>query len=153
VRCLVVVACELVELRHKGDIKLAKQLVDRYHAQGVPRGGAAARGHRWFAWVCDGYICAVAWLHDNTPFRFVAERFMIPSDNSYFIRRICRTCPGVYLVDFLNAIAERLRAEGKEVLWTLGLDDHSNALYKRAGFEELGRTPRSGHPVFAKRLR
>jgi predicted GNAT family acetyltransferase len=56
-------------------------------------------------------------------------------------------------VAFLNAIAERLKNEGKECLWTLGLDAHSNALYKRAGFKEVGRTPRTGHPVFVKKLR
>jgi len=145
--------CELLELRGRGDIELARLLVARYHSQGLPRGGGAARRHRWFAWVCEGYICAVAWLHDNTPFRYVAERFGIGSENTYFIRRICKTCPGDHLVDFLKAIAARLAAEGKEAVWTLGLDDHSNALYKKAGFEELGRTPRTGHPVFALRLR
>jgi hypothetical protein len=145
--------CELVELEREEDIKFAKMSIDRYHAQGAPRGGAAARRHRFFAWVCDGYICAVAWLHDNTPFRYIAERFRIGHENSYFIRRICKTCPGDYLVDFLNAIAERLKAEGKECIWTLGLDDHSNALYKRAGFVELGKTPRTRHPVFMRWLR
>jgi hypothetical protein len=143
----------LVELEGEEDVEFAKMLIARYHAQGAPRGGAAARRHRFFAWVCDGYICAVAWLHDNTPFRFIAERFRIGSENSYFIRRICKTCPGDYLVDFLNAIAERLKAEGKECIWTLGLDDHSNALYRRAGFVELGKTPRTQHPVFVKWLR
>ena len=145
--------CELVELEREGDVEFAKLLIARYHAQGAPRGGAAARRHRFFAWVCDGYICAVAWLHDNTPFRFIAERFRIGSENSYFIRRICKTCPGDYLVDFLNAVVEKLKSEGKECVWTLGLDDHSNALYKKAGFVELGRTPRTGHPVFVKWLR
>lgn len=151
--CLVMVmGCELVELEKPRDIEFARVLIERYHAQGVPRGGGAAKRHRWFSWVCDGYVCAVAWLHDNTPFRYIAERFRIGSENSYFIRRICKTCPGDYLVDFLNAIAEELRAEGKECVWTLGLDDHSNALYRKAGFEEIGRTPRTGHPVFIRRL-
>ena len=145
--------CELVELEREEDVEFAKMLIDRYHAQGAPRGGAAARRHRFFAWVCDGYICAVAWLHDNTPFRYIAEKFKIGSENTYFIRRICKTCPGDYLVDFLNAIAERLKNEGKECIWTLGLDDHSNALYKKAGFVEIGKTPRTQHPVFVKWLR
>lgn len=143
----------LVELVEDEDIEFAKALVRRYHAQGLPQGGGAARGHRWFAWVVDGYVCAVAWLHDNTPFRFIAQRFRIKHENSYFIRRICKTAPGEHLVDFLKALAEKLRAEGKECIWTLGLDDHSNALYKLAGFEEVGRTPRTGHPVFVLRLR
>jgi len=146
-------ACNLVELESRKDVELARQLIARYHRQGIPRGGGAAGRHRFFAWICDGYICAVAWLHDNTPFRYIAERFKIGSENSYFIRRICKCCPGDFLVDFLNALAERLGAEGKECIWTLGLDDHSNALYKRAGFVELGRTPRTGHPVFAKFLK
>jgi len=138
---------ELVELRG-GDVELARKLVERYHSQGVPPGGGGARRSRWFAWVVDGYICAVAWLHDNTPFRWLAEKFRIGSENSYFIRRICKTCPGDHLIAFLNALAEKLRTEGKECIWTLGLDDHSNALYKKAGFREVGET-KSGQPVFA----
>jgi len=145
--------CNLLELVSKKDISFARELIAMYHTQGIPRGGGAGRRHRWFAWQCDGYICAVAWLHDNTPFRFIAEKFNIGSENTYFIRRICKTCPGDYLVDFLNAIAEKLRNEGKESIWTPGFDDHSNALYKRAGFEELGKTPRSKQPIFIKRLR
>ena len=142
----------LVELRGR-DVALARLLIEKYHAQGCPRGGGAAGGHRWFAWVVDGYICAVAWLHDSTPFRAVATRFRIPADNSYFIRRVCKCCPGDHLVEFLKAIADRLRAEGKEALWTLGLPDHSNAVYRLAGFAEVGATPRTGHPVFAMKLR
>jgi len=143
----------VVEFKARDEIRLARMLIERYHSQGMVRGGGAAGGHRWFGYLVDGYICAVAWLHDATPFRFVAHMFMIPSDNSYFIRRICKTCPGDYLVEFLNALSERLRGEGKECLWTLGLDDHSNALYKKAGFVEVGRTPRTGHPVFVRWLR
>jgi len=143
---------EVIELKSKKEIKLARMLIDRYHTQSMPRGGGAARSNRFFAWLVDGYICAVAWLHDNTPFRYIAQTFMIGSENSYFIRRICKTCPGEHLVDFLNALAEKLRAEGKECIWTLGLDDHSNALYKRAGFAELGKTPHARLPVFARKL-
>jgi len=148
-----VVRYMLVELELREDIELARRLVRRYHAQRLPPGGGAAGGHRWFAWIVDGYICAVAWLHDSTPFRALATKFKISHKNTYFIRRICKTCPGDYLVDFLNAIAEKLREEGKECLWTLGLDDHSNALYRRAGFTEIGRTPRTNQPVFIKKLR
>ena len=143
----------LVELVEEEDIDFARIIIKRYHAQGLPGGGGAAKRHRWFAWVVDGYVCAIAWLHDNTPFRYIAERFRIGHENSYFIRRVCKCCPGDYLVDFLKAVAERLRSEGKECIWTLGLDDHSNALYKKAGFVEVGRTPRTGHPVFALWLR
>jgi len=143
----------IVEVERREDIELLKALIGKYHRQGVPKGGGAARRHRYFVYVVDGFWCAGAWLHDSTPFRFVAEKFMIPLDTSYFIRRICRFCPVDCLVDFLTQIAEKLRSEGWEVLWTLGLDDHSNALYKKAGFTEVGRTPRSGHPVFVLRLR
>ncbi len=142
----------LVELELREDIELARRLIRKYHIQGLPPGGAAASGHRWFAWIVNGYICAVAWLHDSTPFRAIADKFKISHRNTYFIRRICKTCPGDYLVDFLNALTEKLKSEGKECLWTLGLDDHSNALYKRAGFELIGYTPRSHHPVFIKKL-
>jgi len=143
----------LVELRSRDDVGFARVLVARYQRQGVPRGGGAARKHRWFAWVVDGYVCAVAWLHDNTPFRFIAEMFRIGSENSYFVRRVCKTCPGDHLVDFLDALAEQLKGEGKECIWTLGLDDHSNALYKKAGFVKVGETPRASLPVFVRWLR
>ena len=142
---------ELVELRG-GDVLLARLLIKKYHSFGMPPGSGAARRTRWLAWVVDGYICAVALLHDNTPFRGVAEKFRIGSENSYFLRRICKTCPGDHLVSFLNAIAEKLRGEGKECVWTFGMDDHSNALYKRAGFEVVGYT-KNKLPVFVKRLK
>ena len=144
---------ELVELKDRKDIKLVRMLLSKYHAQSVPSGGGGGKGNRFFAWVVDGYICAVAWLHDNTPFRYIAQMYRIGSENTYFIRRVCKVCPGDYLVDFLNALAEKLRSEGKECLWTLGMDNHSNALYKRAGFVEVGVTPRTKNPVFVRRLR
>lgn len=143
----------LVELVDKKDIAFARSLIARYHGQGLPSGGGASRRQRWFAWVVEGYVCAVAWLHDNTPFRFIAEKYRIGSENSYFIRRICKTCPGDHLLEFLNAIIEKLREEGKECVWTLGLPDHSNALYKKAGFEEVGVTPKTKHPIFIMKLR
>jgi len=142
----------LVELVDERDVEFARILLSRYHRQGVPSGTGCARYTRWFAWIVDGYICAVAFLHNNTPFRFIAEKFRIGPENSYFIRRVCKTCPGDHLVDFLSALAEKLRSEGKECIWTLGLDDHSNALYKKAGFELAGYTSRKKIPVFIKRL-
>ncbi|MCC6050026.1 MAG: hypothetical protein LM580_04935 [Thermofilum sp.] len=144
---------ELVELEKAEDIQLLKALIARYHRQGAPKGGAAAGHHRFFVLVEEGYWVAGAWLHDNTPFRFIAQRFMIGSENSYFIRRICKFAPGDWLIALLKLLADKLKKEGKECIWTLGLDDHSNALYKRAGFVEVGRTPRTGHPVFVLRLR
>jgi hypothetical protein len=144
---------ELVELERAEDIQLLKTLIAKYHRQGAPRGGAAAGHHRYFVLVEEGYWVAGVWLHDNTPFRFIAQRFNIGHENSYFIRRVCKFAPGDWLVELLKLLADRLRAEGKECIWTLGLDYHSNALYKRAGFTEVGRTPRTGHPVFALRLR
>ena len=143
----------VVELREPNDIRLVRILIARYHSQGLPRGGGAARGSRYFVYIVDGYWCAGAWLHDNTPFNHIAEKFMIPSDNTYFIRRICQFCPGDYLVDFLKKLADKLRGEGKEVLWTLGFTRHSNALYKLAGFKEVGVTPRTKHPVYVLYLR
>jgi len=144
---------ELAELEEREDVELLKRLIAKYHRQGVPRGGGAAKRHRYFVLIEEGYWVAGAWLHDNTPFRYLAERFRIGSENSYFIRRICKFAPGDWLLPFLSLIAEKLKAEGKECVWTLGLDDRSNALYRKAGFVEVGRTPRTGHPVFVLRLR
>ena len=143
----------LVEVRDEIDVELVRLLIRKYHGQGIPPGGGAGRGHRYFVWLVESYVCAVAWLHDSTPFRFIAEKFRIPTDNSYFIRRICKTCPGDHLVAFLNALADKLASEGKEVLWTLGLPNHSNILYKLANFQLIGYTTRTKHPVYVRKLR
>ena len=147
----------VVEVKSRRDVLLLKRLIAKYHSQGVPPGGGAGRHPRFFVYaVEDGgteFWVAAAWLHDGTPFRFLAQRLMIPVENAYFIRRICRLAPGDWLIPFLNALAERLSAEGKEALWSLGLPGHSNAVYKRAGFVEVGRTTRSGVPVFVRWLR
>ena len=100
----------------------------------------------------QNFIVAVAWLHDNTPFRFIAQQYSIPSDRSYFIRRITKTAPGDYLVKFLNDLSEKLKNDGFEVLWTLGMPEHSNSLYKKSGFQLVGYTNRTKHPVFVKKL-
>ena len=143
----------LVEIHEKKDVELLRKLIDKYHAQGAPRGGGAARRNRYFVWIVDGFWCAGAWIHDSLPFRFIANMFMIPQDRSYFIRRVCSFCPGNHLVAFLNALCEKLGGEGWEALWTLGMHGHSNALYKLAGFMEIGKTPRTQHPVFVKWLK
>ena len=135
------------------DIRFLKTLIARYHAQGCPMGGAMSRRERFYAYDIDGFWCAGMWIHGPEPFRNVAIRLGIPLDTSWFIRRICRFCPIECLVDFLNEVAEHLVAEGWECIWTLGLHGHSNALYKNAGFEEVGRTPRTNHPVFVRWLR
>ena len=143
---------ELLELKKKEDIILLRLLIAKYHRQKMPGGGGLGRHSRHFVAIKEGYWVAGAWIHDNLPFRFIAEKFKIGHENSYFIRRICKFAPGDYLIDFLKLLCEKLKNEGKECLWTLGLDDHSNALYKKAGFEEIGKTTRSNVPVFAKRL-
>jgi len=141
----------LEEIKDPRMIRLLRGLIKIYHTLGVPAGGGW--GGRFFVWKVDGFICGVAWIGSSAPFRHIAHLFRIDLNNSYMIRRIVRTCPGDHLVSFLNTLAERLRQEGKEVLWTLGLDDHSNALYKKAGFELAGYTPKKGLPVFVRRLR
>jgi len=132
---------ELVELKKKEDIDFLKTLFRRYHRYSAPPGGAAARHHRFFVLVEERYWVAGAWLHDNTPFRFLAEKFGIESENSYFIRRLCEFAPGGWLAPLLRILAERLREEGKACLWTFGLDDYFNSAYKQVGFGELGKSP------------
>jgi len=100
----------------------------------------------------SNFIVAVAWLHDNTPFRFIAQQYKIPTDRSYFIRRVTKTAPGDYAVNFLIDLGKKLKNEGTEVIWTLGLPDSQNSVFKKAGFEQVGVTNRSGHPVFVKKL-
>jgi len=149
----------LVELRSRKDILLLKRLIAMYHAQSVPPGGGAGGGARFFVLAAaepehptTWYWLAGAWLHDSTPFRFVAQRFKIPMDTSYFIRRVCKFAPGDWLVELLVLLSAQLRSEGKKALWSFGLPGHSNAVYRQAGFEEVGRTSRSDYPVFVKWL-
>jgi hypothetical protein len=129
----------LVELKTRRDLRLARLLIEKYHIYGMPRGGGGARRHRWFAWIVDGYICAVARLHDNKPFRPIAERFRIDYESSYFVRRIvrriCKTRPGERLVDSFNAIAEVLKSESAKCVWAFGLDEQTSEVYRRVGLE------------------
>ena len=143
----------LVELKTEKDVRLARALIEKYHSMGLPPGSGGGRGSRYFAWVVGGYICAVAWLHDSTPFRSIAEKLGIPSEGSYFVRRLCETCPGDHLAPFLAALARKLKSEGAQLIWTFGLDDRTNTAYKRAGFTEAGKTPRTQRPVYILPLR
>ena len=143
----------LQEVFDPKEIKLLRMLIAKYHEQGCPAGSGLARHSRYFVWVIDGFWVAGCWIHETDPFFNIAVKFNIPKDNTYFIRRICRFAPLDCLIDFLNALCGRLRDEGKECIWTLGLTDHSNAIYRRAGFKEVGITPRTKHPVFVKWLR
>jgi len=152
------------EAKDKELIKFVRMLIDFYHSQGMPLGGGAGKNSRYFMYIANekgsveqsspqqDFIVAVAWLHDNTPFRYIAQDYKIPNDRSYFIRRITKTAPGDYAVNFLIDLAKKLKNDGFEVLWTLGFPDHSNALYKKAGFVEVGKTNRTGHPIFIKKL-
>ena len=143
----------LIVLEREEDIRFLKELIRRYHAQGCPSGGAMSKRQRFYVYEIEGYWCAGMWIHGSEPFRFIAQRHRIPIDTSWFIRRVCRFCPIDCLVDFITAVAKELREEGWECIWTLGLPSHSNALYRRAGFEEVGKSPRTGHPIFVKWLR
>jgi len=100
--------------------------------------------------VRDGKICAVAWIHKPHIFRPLFMRFSIDMSNSYIVRRVATCCPGDHAAELLKLLAEKLREEGKEYIVALGLPDHSNALYRLAGFEELGRTPETTPPDVVK---
>jgi len=144
------------EAKEKELIKFARLLIEFYHSQSIPQGSGAGKYSRYFLYIANEenqkFIVAVAWLHDNTPFRFIAQNYNIPFDRTYFIRRITKTAPGDYLVKFLIDLSEKLKNDGIEVLWTLGMLGHSNALYKKAGFQQIGETNRTKHPIFIKWL-
>lgn len=144
--------CDLQELTNPKDISLVRALIEKYHGLGMPRGGGMAKGSRWFAWVCDGYIVAGAWLHLPSSFLPIYQIFKLDETQSYFFRRICRFAPGEFMLDFLEALSQKLRSEGKKSIVVLGYDDHSNALFKKAGYEQVGIVRRSGKPVLVKRL-
>ncbi|MGC9107395.1 MAG: hypothetical protein ACP5IE_04300 [Infirmifilum sp.] len=133
-------------------VDAARLLMQLYHAQGMPRGSGAATGSRWFGLFLEEegaeYMAAAAWIHHPGPFAPVFQRFNLPQDNAYFLRRVAKFTPGDHLVTLLNLLASQLRSEGKKLLVTLGLPGHSNALYKLAGFKELAYTPRKNYPVY-----
>ncbi|MEM3893362.1 MAG: hypothetical protein QXR12_05385 [Thermofilum sp.] len=141
---------ELVELDRTVEIEYARLCIQLY---GMSCARFSAPGSRFFALKKDGKICAVAWIHLPSSFRPIFAKFGITQDNAYFLRRVATCCPGDHAVELLEKLCERLKEEGKEVLVALGLPDHSNALYRKAGFREVGVTPRTGHPVFVKFLR
>lgn len=143
---------ELVEFKSRRDIQFLKMLIDRYDELGLPRGGGMTKSHRYFAWLVDGFICAVAWLHEPGIFEPLFRKYHVTTKRSYVVRRICSTCPGQHLVEFLKAICEKLREEGKEAIITLATYPHSGATFKKAGFKFLGKTAREGHKVFLKKL-
>ncbi|AZI75922.1 putative acetyltransferase [Sulfolobales Beppu rod-shaped virus 1] len=144
--------CKVVQIEDKRDIKLVRLLIDKYHQQGLKLGGGASKVEQYYAYECEGFIVAVAWLHGSEPYRFIAQKFNIPLDRSLFIRRITKTSPEDYLISFLNELSLLLRQNGYEALWTLGFPNHSNALYKKANFEEVGETNRTKNPVFVRWL-
>lgn len=137
-------------------IKFVRTLIDYYHQQGMPNGGGAGKNSRYFMYIAkediQNFIVAVAWIHDNTPFRYIASQYKIPADRSYFIRRITKTAPGDYDINFLIDLGKKLKNEDSEVIWTLGIPGSQNTIFKKAGFEQVGVTNRSGHPVFVKKL-
>jgi len=141
---------ELVELEGAAEIEYARLCIQLY---GMSCARFTAPGSRFFALKRDGKICAVAWIHLPSSFYPIFAKFGITQDNAYFLRRVATCCPGDHAVELLERLCERLKEEGKEVVVALGLPDHSNALYRKAGFREVGVTPRTGHPVFVKFLR
>ncbi|CAQ58464.1 hypothetical protein N617_gp23 [Stygiolobus rod-shaped virus] len=140
--------CRIIRIEEIEEIKLARSLIRKYHSQGLNIGGGASSTQLYYAYECEGYWTAVAWLHDSKPFRWIALEHGIPLDRSLFIRRITKVAPGDYLVNFLLYLQQKFRNDGLEVLWTLGFPDHSNALYTKAGFKEIGKTTRTKHPIF-----
>lgn len=139
------------EVRDVRGRRIVNMLLGMYHRMGSARGGFG--GSRYFVYVVDGYWVAGAVLQSPAAWLPVFARFRLDTKRSYFLRRVTKFCPCDCLVEFLDALSERLAEEGKELLVTLGLPDHSNALYKRAGFQLVGYTAKGKRPVFVKRLR
>lgn len=146
----------VVELRDSSMRRVLVKLMNMYHRQGCHLGLSRCR---CFVGVVEedgvGYWVAGAILQDPQAFMPVFEKAMVDTKRSYFLRRVCRLVPrsvvGDVLVEFLKKLSEKLRSEGKECIVTLGLDDHSNKLYKLAGFRMVGRTT-TGKPIFVKYL-
>jgi len=135
---------EVFELKDRRDIRLFNLLMDRYHVQGAKAGLGR---NRYFVGIVEGYWVAGAILQEPGSWANLFMKFRVDQGRSYFLRRIAKFAPGDWLLEFLEKLRERLRSEGKEAILTLGLPGHSNALYKKAGFKQIGMT-KSGRPVF-----
>ena len=140
---------ELVEITDKLDRRLFTLLMKKYHGQGYRPG--LAPGTRLFVGVVEGYWVCGAYLHLAGQFYPIFMKARVSINNSYFLRRIARFAPGDYLLEFMDLLFDKLRSEGKEAIVTLGLERHSNALYKKAGFKQVGIA--NGKPIFVKYLR
>ena len=144
------------ELKSQSEIRFLNKLIRMYHRQGNNPGLSKSR---YFVGVVeeDGieYWVAGAILQSPEAFMSIFRKHNIDTKRSYFMRRVCRFVPkskcGDILVEFLNKLAEKMRSEGKECIVTLGLENHSNALYKLAGYKEIGITT-TGKPVYVKYL-
>lgn len=145
------------ELRDSSSKRLLSRLISMYHKQGCHPGLSKCR---YFVGVVEEngveYWVAGAILQDPRAFISVFSKALVDTKRSYFLRRVCRFVPksvtGDVLVEFLNKLSEKLRAEGKECIVTLGLDDHSNKLYELAGFKRVGCTT-TNKPIYVKHLR
>jgi hypothetical protein len=143
----------IIEYINREDIDFLKELIKRYHPMSLPSESGWALKHRWFAYIIDGYICGVAWLHDSTPFEGVARLFNIDPHKSYFLRRICETCPGIDIVEFLEMIASKLKEEDIEYIWTFKPKyEKGISVFKGSGFVEIGKT-KTKREVIIKKLK
>ncbi len=140
---------KVVELYDPRDIRVLNYLINKYHKQ---RWKPGLSKMRFFVGVVEknGADYWVAGAVLQTPIAFARSliNYKIDITNSYFIRRICSFCPcRDYLVEFIKLLAEKIASEGRELLITFGLEDHTNKLYKLAGFKEIGVTS-SGKPIY-----
>ena len=142
----------LLELRSEEDKKLFNLLLKKHHPQGPIPGSGLGEGLRFFVLEQGGFWVAGALIHRPGQFARMFKKYNVPADTGYFLRRICSFAPGEHAVALLELLADKLRKEGKHAIMTLCFPHHSGALYKHAGFEEVGVT-RTGMKVFVKWLR
>ena len=147
---------EVREVTGQRDKRLFYYLMSLVHKQGIRPGLGRARYFVGYVREMGSeYWLAGAMLQSPMVFASALSRLNIDLTHSYFIRRIARFVPknpcGDVLVEFVDKLAKRLAGEGKELLITMGLDDHTNKLYVEAGFREVGKT-NTGKPVFILEL-
>ena len=142
----------LVELENPDEVSLLRRLIDKYHEFGCIKGSGLGKGLRHFVLEADGYWVAGCIIHQAGAWAPMFIKWRLPVDNSYMVRRIAQFAPGHWAVMLLEKLAEKLRSEGKEMLVTTVIAEHSGALYKKAGFEEIGVSKR-GTKILIRKLR
>ncbi len=136
--------------------KRFKTLMNEFHPQGYAHAPMMI-GKRNIVYVIDGDWAVLMTIHKLNNFR-VSALYRLDMQETWFLRRIV-TNPAAkekhsdVAVEALKALEAWLRRGGNEAIVTLALPGHSGGLYKKAGYEVMGKTVKGDKIWFIRRLR